>query len=212
MFQSCSASLRVEKALLRLQLEGLASCGRRVAGHRGSSGDITAQKSIHVGGGDRPCPGEDQHPLDGVAELADVAGPLRCSQPLRSQQSSNPCPPIACARPASCSDEVLPPAPGCPRAAPAAAAPRWGRRSGDRTDPPGIAPRRSPPRLLVGGGDDAHIDLDRLGPSDASHHTLLQHPQHLGLGRKATCRRPRPGRGCRRRPARTSPADRQTPP
>ena len=36
-------------------------------------------------------------------------------------------------------------------------------------------------QIAVGGADDAHIDLQRLGAADALEFALLQHAQQLGL-------------------------------
>ena len=36
-------------------------------------------------------------------------------------------------------------------------------------------------QILVGRGDDAHVDPHRGGAADRLHHLLLQRPQHLGL-------------------------------
>jgi hypothetical protein len=43
----------------------------------------------------------------------------------------------------------------------------------------------------VGGGDDAHVDLDRAVAAHALEFALLQHAQQLDLDRRAGCRRSR---------------------
>ena len=39
-------------------------------------------------------------------------------------------------------------------------------------------------QILVGGGDDPHVDADQLAPADAEELTLGQHPQQAGLQRR----------------------------
>ena len=58
--------------------------------------------------------------------------------------------------------------------------------------------------VAIGGGDDPHVDLQRFLPAQPRHHARLQHPQQLGLERRAASRSPRRGRACRRRRARSS--------
>ena len=40
-------------------------------------------------------------------------------------------------------------------------------------------------KILVGGGQDTHVDLHQLGPADPRELLLLEHAKHLGLGIKA---------------------------
>ena len=57
--------------------------------------------------------------------------------------------------------------------------------------------------VLVRRGDHADVDLDRARRSEALDFALLQHAQHLGLRLRRSCRRFRRGRSCPCRPART---------
>ncbi len=60
-------------------------------------------------------------------------------------------------------------------------------------------------QVLVGGGDEPHVDLDGLGAAEPLDLALLQHAQQLHLRRGRSSRPPRRGRGCRRWRARSGP-------
>ena len=47
--------------------------------------------------------------------------------------------------------------------------------------PPEASSINLPPQRLVGGGDEANIDANRLGPADGHERLALQHPQQTGL-------------------------------
>ena len=59
----------------------------------------------------------------------------------------------------------------------------------------------------VGGGDDAHVDLDRLRLAERVDLVRLEEAQQLGLDVDGRPRRSRRGRACRRRPTRMTPAN-----
>ena len=119
------------------------------------------------------------HGLDQVPELADVAGPGSLDQPLH--RLGRDAAEGAVVRPGQLADEpadqqrdVLPPLAQ--------------RREVDveHVEPvvqvvPERRPGRPPRERPVGGGDDAHVHLDRLGAADPEEGPALQHAQQLGL-------------------------------
>ena len=134
--------------------------------------------------------------LDDVAQLADVARPARARTStvhrlgLETPSARRPySAEISAMKCAGEQRDVL-------RAARAAAARGTGSRSGGRRGPRGRRPCGSPPQVLVGGGDDAHVHGHRRGAAHRLHPLLLQDAQDLGLRLEASCPRPRRGTAC----------------
>ena len=60
-------------------------------------------------------------------------------------------------------------------------------------------------QVPVGRGDHPAVDLDRRAAADPLELLVLEHAQQLALGRQGSCRRSRPGRSCPCGPSRSGP-------
>ena len=123
--------------------------------------------------------GQHDGAIDRVLQLAHIAGPVEGGQQGQGLGVSP-----ATGLPSSALKRWMKARPGrgCPRGGRAAPAPRWGRRSGGRYR----SSRKRPSahllrQVAVGGGDDAHVDLDRALGADRVDLAFLQGAQQLDL-------------------------------
>ena len=155
-------------------------CPRRPQPHGQQGARPLQHVGRDVGRPDLRAGRQHHHGLDQIPELADVAGPGRVHQPLERLRRDPP--EGALVGPGKLPDEppdqegdVAPPLPQ--------------RRKIDVEDVepvvevvPEFAQGHRVSQRPVGGGDDPHVHLDRLGAAHPEEGAALQHPEQLDLG------------------------------
>ena len=180
MFQALSRSFWTRKARSAPSLKSRSepappAAGRLLGGAAQHVGEVLGLHLVVLD--------HDEQPLDRVLQLADVAAPGVAAEGLdrRRGEASRPHVVLGAELPREVLDEGR-------QVLRALAQGRHADRDHGEPEEEVLAEAALLDLLLevlVGGGDDAHVHLDRLLRADALDLALLQHPQHLGLGAQA---------------------------